>query len=178
MELFLLAQAELLRSNVDRKHPFNYFWVTTLDYFPEVRTVVLRKAEDDFRLTFFTDSRSPKVEHIQRNPRVSALFYHPRKKLQLRIKGEAKVWTSSGEKHREFKRRVEQSGSLKDYTTNQAPGTPLREEGLPESGTEIYFAVVEIESILLDILQLGSENHQRAQYQKENQEWKEQKVVP
>ncbi len=177
MELFLLAQAELIRSNADRRHPFRYFWLTTLDHFPEVRTVVQRKAETDFRITFFTDARSPKVQHILKNPRVSALFYHPKKKLQLRLNAEATVQTS-GEPYRSFRQEVEQSGSLKDYTSRRAPGTPIQEGIEAQAGEEVNFAVVQLNPVRLDILQLGREHHLRARYRLQNGVWEEQKVVP
>ncbi|MFK7970361.1 MAG: pyridoxamine 5'-phosphate oxidase family protein, partial [Bacteroidia bacterium] len=72
------AQGELLRANADKRHPFRFFTLATLDKYPEVRTVVLRKAKPDFDIVLFTDSRSPKVRHIQASPHVSALFYHPK----------------------------------------------------------------------------------------------------
>jgi pyridoxine/pyridoxamine 5'-phosphate oxidase len=139
--------------------------------------VVLRDATDAYELIFFTDSRSEKVTQFQANPNAEVLFYHPKKKLQLRVKAEAIVSTS-GESYRSFRKEVEQSGSLKDYSSRRAPGTPIQEGIEAEAGEEVYFAVVQLNPVLLDILQLGREKHRRVRYQRIKGEWKEQKVVP
>lgn len=176
MELLKQAKAELLRSNVDRKHPFNTFWLGTLGIFPEVRMVVLRNATPDFRVTFFTDARSPKVSQIRKSPKVSASFYHPRKKLQLRLYGTASL-IDAGEEYNRQLDRIQQKGAIKDYITQLAPGTLAGAEPI-EYGEQLHFLVVDILPEQLDILLLGTETHKRAKYIREKHTWKEEKVVP
>jgi len=180
MSLLEHAKAELLRSNVDRKHPFRLLYLSTFGEFPEVRTVVKRNIDADLKLTFFTDSRSPKVEQIWDNPRVSVLFYHPKKKLQIRLYGQASI---IDEGHGDFDRylqSVKESPSMKDYTTIQAPGQMLSEE--PEAGVlfgdEIYFVAIEIQAQKVDVLQLGWESHQRSLFIRDRSRWIQQELVP
>ncbi len=180
MELLELARAELLRSNVDRKHPFRLMYLSSLGDYPETRTVVKRKATSDFVLTFFTDSRSPKVGQIRKNSKVSALLYHPKKKLQLRLYGQAEL---IDEEHGDFNlylQSVKESPSLKDYSTMQAPGVPL--PAGPEApvlfGDEIHFIAIEVKPEKLDILLLGRDSHARSLYQYKGGEWHQQRLVP
>jgi pyridoxine/pyridoxamine 5'-phosphate oxidase len=179
MELITLAKAELRRSNADRKHPFRYFNFATLGEFPEVRTVVSRKVDLDLTLTFFTDARSPKVQQIKKNKQVSALFYHPGKKLQIRMNGLAEL---VDQRHGDFDRllnEVKQTSSLKDYTTLQAPGSTVPDEAKLLFGDEVYFLAIKIKPIKLDVLQLGREGHRRSAYAKnESGEWEEAVLVP
>lgn len=180
MSLLEQAKVELLRSNVDRKHPFRLLYLSTIGEFPEVRTVVKRHIDSDLKLTFFTDSRSPKVEQIWDNPKVSALFYHPKKKLQIRLYGEACL---IDEGHGDFDRylqSVKASPSLKDYTTLQAPGSSLEEEEEASAlfGKEIHFTAIEVQAQKLDVLQLGREHHQRSCYYLEEEGWREEPLVP
>lgn len=179
MELLTLAKAELRSSNADRKHPFRYFYFATLGDFPEVRTVINRKVDLDLTLTFFTDARSPKVQQIRKNKQVSALFYHPDKKLQIRMSGLAEL---VDKRHGDFDRllnEVKQTSSLKDYTTLQAPGSTVPDEAELLFGDEVYFLGIKIKPIKLDILQLEREGHRRSAYAKnENGEWAATVLVP
>lgn len=179
MELLTLAKTELRRSNADRKHPFRYFYFATLGEFPEVRTVVNRKVDLDLTLTFFTDARSPKVQQLKKNPKVSALFYHPEKKLQIRMSGLAERIDQA---HGDFDRllnEVKQTSSLKDYTTLQAPGSTVSDEAKLLFGDEVYFLAIKVQPLKLDILQLGRDGHRRSAYAKNDLgEWKEAILVP
>jgi hypothetical protein len=178
MSLLQQAKAELLRSNADKKHPFRYCSLSTLAEYPETRMVVTRKVSQNLELTFFTDSRTPKVKQIQANNKVTALFYHPRKRLQIRVKG---IATIIGEGHTDYPNylhQVQQSPSLRDYTTLQIPGSPLTTESVVH-GTDIHFLTILVESLFLDILLLSREGHRRsAYYYMENGQWKEEHLVP
>tara|TARA_B100000886_G_scaffold248175_1_gene174744 strand:- start:824 stop:1417 length:594 start_codon:yes stop_codon:yes gene_type:complete len=91
-----IFQAELqdLRSAVkDAAHDYHLFTVaTSLHNIPEIRTVVLRDIDlDKYKISFHTDSRSPKYNQLIKNSSVSALFYSVNKKTQIRIKGKAEA---------------------------------------------------------------------------------------
>lgn len=178
MSLLALAKGELLRANADRKHPFRSFSLGTFGAYPEIRTVVKRKTYEDLTTLFFTDSRSPKIMEIQQNPKVSALFYHPRKKLQVRIKGEALICSPEGKEYQDFLNRIRQSPALKDYTTAQAPGAPISRPEAALFDEEIHFAAVKIKPLELDILQLGDQAHERILYVWETGEWRGAQLVP
>jgi len=80
---------ELLKAVKDAAHAYHLFALSTADgNKPELRTVVLRAVDlDKYRISFHTDTRSPKYQQTLNNPAVSALFYDPIKRIQLRIKG-------------------------------------------------------------------------------------------
>ncbi|MEZ5040023.1 MAG: pyridoxamine 5'-phosphate oxidase family protein [Saprospiraceae bacterium] len=178
MELFALAKSELLNSNADRHHPFRYFSLGTISDYPEVRMVVKRKVEQDLTLTFFTDTRSPKVKQIQQNGRVSALFYHPEKKLQIRMNGEAQLLAAEEVTLQQFLRQIKQSTSLKDYMTVNAPGSALEEEAKVLFGSQVHFSAITIKPVYIDVLQLGIEGHLRSAYSLVEGSWSELKMVP
>lgn len=178
-DLWQLARQELSRSNADRKHPFRYFSLATFGEYPELRTVVKRRFLEDFSVLFFTDSRSPKVTEIQNNPKVTALFYHPKKQLQIRLKGEAKILNTEDKLFREALAQIKQSASQKDYTTALAPGKALSEMPVEKKKIELHLAVIKIISQELDILQLGSAQHQRSRYQRQSSDnWEATPLVP
>jgi pyridoxamine 5'-phosphate oxidase len=179
MQLFDLAKAELIRSNADRRHPFRFFWLGTTGVFPEVRTVVKRKTEADLSVIFFTDARSPKMEQMQKDPRVSALFYHPKKMLQVRIRGTAEFILPGHAEFEDFFQQVKNSKMEKDYQSVLPPGSILPEEELPgKTRSALHFAALRIRPKDIDILQVGREEHVRCLYFQEANEWKEQRLVP
>ena len=179
MHLFQQAKAELTRSNVDKRHPFRYFTLSTFGEYPEIRTVVKRGIETDLRILFFTDTRSPKVEQILQNPKVSALFYHPKKQLQIRVKGNAEIISKQDPRYTPLFERIRQSKSIGDYTTRLAPGTPLPDNNIQTYYTKlIHFTPVYIIPQQLDILQLNRDEHTRAMYVYEGGDWKETPLVP
>lgn len=180
MDLLELARAELLRSNVDRKHPFRLMYLSTAGEYPETRTVVKRRATQDFAIIFFTDSRSPKVSQIREKPKVSVLFYHPKKKLQIRLYGQGHLIDEGHGDFNRYLQSVKESPSLKDYTTLQAPGDPL--SAGPEAsvlfGEDIHFMAIEVKPEKLDVLLLGRESHARSLYVERKGEWHRQALVP
>ena len=77
----------------DVAHEYHLFTVaTSSNNIPELRTVVLRDIDlDNYKISFHTDSRSPKYNQLIKNSSVSALFYSISKRPQIRIKGEAEA---------------------------------------------------------------------------------------
>lgn len=142
-----------------------------------LRTVVLRQVVEAERLLVCnTDRRSPKVQEIEAQPRVSWLFYHPEERVQLRVAGQAHLqqdealldqqWTGLSLANR------------RDYAVINPPGSPLAGPGtgLPETlagktpspaesetGRQ-NFAIVVCQADWLDWLLLGDEAHFRAQF--------------
>ena len=91
-EIWQTVLHELHRGALDPKHPFRYLTVATVgSQFPQVRTVVLRQFTADLEFLVYTDVRSSKVQELLEVPRVSLLFYHPKKQVQVRIKALAKI---------------------------------------------------------------------------------------
>lgn len=177
MNLLTQARTELLKSNTDKNHPFRYCTFSTIHEYPETRMVVTRKIGPQLNVTFFTDSRTPKVKHIQTNNKVAALFYHPTKRLQIRIKGTASMIDKEHAEYPSYLQQMKQSPSLRDYTTLAPPGSPLPIE--PDVfGTALHFMPIILESIYLDILLLRRAGHLRSEYFLESGEWVERRLVP
>jgi len=177
MELLTEAKDAFFRSNVDKKHPFRYFTLVTFgETYPEARTVVSRGVDQSLKVLIFTDVRSPKVAQVQANGQVSALFYHSKQKLQVRMKGEAHLIDEKHKDYATYLHQVKSSPSIQDYTTTEAPGSIL--DGDITHGETLHFIAIQVIPHQLDILKLDREQHQRARYVKEGENWVEQKLVP
>lgn len=161
-------------------HPFHYATLATvgLEQVPRLRTIVIREFDPgNMQLTFFTDSRSKKMLHIKENNKVSLLYYHPEKLLQLRIEGLAfkeadeDALTAYWDEIRE--------PSRKDYTTQERPGAEI---GGPDQvdymqGSE-NFAVVRIQPFRIEYLQLRRPNHIRVRFSRSGDSWSGDFLVP
>jgi hypothetical protein len=98
-----------------------------------LRTVILRQFLLSERiLVCYTDARAGKVDEITRFANVSWLFYHPKRKVQLRIAGKA---TLHGDDYfaDEQWAIIKMPGRL-NYCTTEPPGTPVDQpsSGLPD----------------------------------------------
>jgi pyridoxamine 5'-phosphate oxidase len=142
-----------------------------------LRTVILRQfILPDRILVYCSDARATKAQDIGHDSTVSWLFYHPEKKVQLRISGQAKC-------HRDDQFADDQWAATKitsrlDYSTSHAPGTPVDKpsSGLPgyllekiptlldsERSRKNFMAIsCRIDSI--DWLRLGALGHRRARF--------------
>jgi small-conductance mechanosensitive channel len=157
-ELWKMATKELFQSNVDQKHSFKQMVVSTKGEYPELRTVILREIDAKNHIWYYSDSRAPKVTHIQNHPESSILFYHPKKMLQIRMNGISVVHFSGSayEKHLQIALQ-----NPKDYQHNNAPGTELMAE---KTDSGFHFCTIQFIPKTLDILLLGREKHTRAIY--------------
>lgn len=126
---------KMLRRGVsDPGNPFHWPVLgTTAKDGPRLRTVILRQFILPERvLVCHTDARADKVHEIKRSAEVCWLFYHPKRKVQLRISGRAtlhaddqfadKQWTGTA------------ITSRLNYCTTEPPGTPIDRpsSGLPD----------------------------------------------
>ena len=87
---------------------------------PSVRTVVLRHADPEKQqISCHTDWRSAKRREIQKDGRVSWLFYDRDRKLQLRLAGQAQV--HNGDALASERWRVSSINSRRCYSTESPP---------------------------------------------------------
>lgn len=172
------AKKELINGYSKKRHPFRYFSLATIkDSQPEIRTIVLRKLIDDFNIIFYTDYRSEKTKHIKNNSNVSALFYHPKKLLQIKITGNAVLEKDLSKIERSWKNIND--NSKKDYTTILAPGSPIKNPDLVDYSINNNFCIVKIIPKKIEILQLKRPNHIRISYFKgKDNEWIGQFLTP
>lgn len=169
---------ELVNGSVKKGHPFKYFTLSTIWHEnPRQRTVVLRKVQPNLHLLFYTDKRSSKVEQIKQHPEVSALFYHPKKMVQLQVEGRASV-----KENPEMLRKLWKSipaKAKKDYTTVLPPGVKTENPSALEYLTkDNYFCMVEIQPTRLEYLKLNQPHHLRVKFVKSGDTWDGTFLIP
>ncbi len=166
----LLARASHSRNDPMRTPAL----ATQTEIGPDVRTLVMRTFKQTTReVLFYTDARSPKVAVLKRYERAHLLYWHPGRKVQLRLRvkfeclqGDAicrSHWEKIGVRGR------------KAYAAIHPPGTPLEAPGdnLPSfwkddmelEKTECAFGnFMILKGIIseMDVLHLSSKGHQRA----------------
>lgn len=171
-------KGELVNGYAKKRHPFRYFTLATVyEGLPKQRTVVLRKMLHDFEVLFYTDLRSQKVKDIKANSAVSALFYHPKKMMQVQLEGHAKCVTDKDELNTYWKAIPE--SSRKDYITKLAPGTYIKNpDHVDYNPEDAHFCAIKIIPEAISFLQLQRPHHLRLQYTKVEGQWQGQFLVP
>jgi pyridoxine/pyridoxamine 5'-phosphate oxidase len=170
---------ELKKGLSEKEHPYRCCTLATvgLDRLARLRTVVMRDMSEDFVFSFYTDKRSKKIVHIKENNKVSLLFYHPGRNMQLKIEGLAiinrdpvvlnPIWSDL------------EVASRKDYTTSMAPGSTLERPGnLEYLSEENHFCMVEVHPFKIEYLKLGKHNHLRIRFSRNNNDWNGEYLVP
>lgn len=153
-------------------------------------TVVLREANAEHStLTFYTDHRSPKVEQLQLNGKVTVVLYSDEEKLQLILKGNATIHHQDEVSHRYWQK--DGYKGRRSYLAEPSPSTLIDEpaDGLDyikdkkfeehdPAGSE-NFAVVVLKINYLEYLQLNREGNRRAKFTLEDGgELKEAWLIP
>ncbi|MBO0592293.1 pyridoxamine 5'-phosphate oxidase family protein [Cellulophaga sp. E16_2] len=177
--VFTEIKEELKKGITEYGHPFRFFTLGTvgLDKMARLRTVVLRDFSEEWDLSFFTDKRSKKVTHIIENPKVCILLYHPEKRIQLKIEGNAFV-VKNDKKIAKYWNRIKDDAK-NDYTTTLAPGSNINSlteiEYLNEGN---HFCLITIEAHKIEYLRLDKPNHIKIRYSKDDNHWKGEFLVP
>jgi hypothetical protein len=97
---------------------------------PELRCVILRGFSRSERILLcHTDARAAKVREIARRSKVSWLFFHPEKKVQLRITGHATLHADDDFADHQW--AASRLSSRLNYCATKPPGTPI---GSPSPG--------------------------------------------
>ena len=156
---------ELHRGALDPKHPFRYLTVATVgEQFPQVRTVVMRQFTADLEFLAYTDVRSSKVQELLEVPRVSLLFYHPKKQVQVRVKALATIHVEDELAQEHWKRVPDKRRS--EYQSKLDPATRIAAPaaGWESSSEHSHFSVLKFSPLSIEVLQLAREGHLRIQY--------------
>jgi len=169
---------EIQKGVLKRGHPFRYTTMASVvDNTPQTRTVVLRRVSTDLDLFIYTDERSDKISQIRKNNKVSFLFYHPKKLLQIRIDGLAHIITDEAELKKYWSGIP--TNSRADYTTITAPGSTLKN---PDNVTyledEHHFCILKIIPTTMEYLKLKRPNHIRIKFEKNDSDWEGSFLVP
>ncbi|MFM1878173.1 MAG: hypothetical protein RLZZ241_1039 [Bacteroidota bacterium] len=161
-------------------HPFRFpvFATIGLDNVPRLRTVVLRKFNPDpFRLTFYSDSRSKKITHINENQKVSALCYHPELLLQIRFEGMASVELNP-EILNDYKSNLPEPIRI-EYRSAHIPGSVITgPEQLEYINNGDYFTAVHIHPFKIEYLRLNRPKHIRIRFSKNETGWNGEYLAP
>ena len=158
---------QLLRASVDKHHEWRCPILATKEdgYGLDARVIILRAVDvDEKKLTFYTDSRSPKVSQLLGNPDVVLVFWSKRLNWQLRVKATMEV-TTEGSLVDKIWAIVKQSPTAKDYCSALIPGQ--MQQHLPlevdkQSLEKPNFALLTARVISIDWLALNRSGHQRA----------------
>ncbi len=176
---------QLKRAAVDTKHNFRFFSVATSgleDHPAQSRIVVLRSFSANWEFEFYTDHRSGKVEEIKQNSQLSALFWDPSKRVQVRIESEAAIHNRD-EIARSRWEKV-QGDAQKAYNSPVVPGSeisaPEEAYNWPEEFSDRSFSVVRCMAANIRVLQISGMEHLAFSYQKGSQpeSWQGVRVAP
>ena len=130
------------------------------DHGADARMLVLRHFDREARvLELHTDSRAPKVAQLRANPACALLFFDHRSKVQVRVRGEARVHTDDAMADAAFARAPK--GSLDDYR-GAPPGARLDQEPRRSEAARDNFAAIRIGMVQADWLTLSRSGHERA----------------
>ena len=164
-EIWQTLLHELQRGALDPKHPFRYLTLATVGtQFPQVRTLVLRQFSADLEFLVYTDARSSKVKELLDVPRVSLLFYHPKKQVQVRVHAHATIHVEDELARAHWKRVSDKRRS--EYQSKLGPGTRIASAaaGWESSSEHSNFSVVKFVPLSIEVLQLDREGHLRIQF--------------
>jgi hypothetical protein len=143
-----------------------------------LRTVILRQASRPNRtLVCHTDKRSAKVAEIREKSRTSWLFYHPARKIQVRVTGSTTLHAQDSLADQQW--ADSRITSRLNYCSAQPPGTPMDRpvSGLPDfllnkiptlMETEMgrkHFMAVQVHIDLIDWLILKVTGNRRARFE-------------
>ena len=162
-KLLNLCKKEWELSLTDRKHPYRYFVLGTLDEsMPALRTVVLRDFNSEsIEFTVFTDARSPKVSELNKNKVVELLFYNSDKLTQVRVQAKCILQVQDDSLFNE-----QGVASQKDYTTAMPPGTPIDSiSSVSFLKEQNHFLKLVFQAIKIDYLELKRPVHIRAVFE-------------
>ena len=144
---------------------------------PHARTIVLRNINAAERsLVFHTDVRSPKIEQLREDNRVSVVFYDPSAMTQVTVLGTATVHTDDSTADAEWYSAA--ASSRRGYLAPQPPGTRVQQpdSNLPDSvigrvpteqelaNARPNFAVIVVAATEIDWLKLDREANFRARF--------------
>lgn len=177
---------QLKRAGVDTRHKFRFFTVATIGNtektIPQSRMVVLRSFSNDWTFEFYTDHRSSKVEEIKDTPIISAMFWDPPKRVQVRI--EANVSLHNQDDVADERWKDVQGDAQKAYTSTLTPGSsiddPKDAHDWPDSYSSDNFTVAVCSAVRVKALQISGMEHIALESRRDSPsgEWQKTWIVP
>ena len=140
----------------------------------DARLVVLREVDAAAQtLTFFTDSRSPKVAQLRRQPLATMLAWSALLGWQLRLRCVLDIQTDGLAVSSRWARLKMMPGAY-DYLSPLAPGVALDSPWSPLApvrAERASFAVVTAKVEVIDWLELHADGHRRAVFNDLGESW-------
>ncbi|MBL0373963.1 pyridoxamine 5'-phosphate oxidase family protein [Rhizobium sp. KVB221] len=185
--IFQAIVQRLIEASTSRS-AFNFLQLATigLDGSPNLRTIVLRRFDPAAgALSFVTDIRSPKIEQLRRDPRVSLVGFDPSALIQLRVAGQATVVSDDG-----IRRNVWHSlrgKTLILFDAPLAPGTMINDSDAPshdkdedDAPAEPFdrFALVTVTLSHMEWLDLSLPQNERFAFQRRGDDWVGNRLAP
>jgi hypothetical protein len=171
---------ELGRASLDRHHEWRTPVLASVDAdgLPDARTVVLRQVDAVAgQLTFYTDSRSPKVAQLQAQAAAVLVFWSARLSWQMRVRVNCSVITFGPEVETLWQ-GVKQSAAAGDYLSPLPPGAALPPgSGMADAAKANAtapthsFALLRAQVLQMDWLELSRDGHRRAQLSANTWAW-------
>ena len=160
-EFAIYCSKSLKEAPKRRRSAFKYFSLNTLSLidgvlYPQSRMVVLREVFEHFNFQIYTDSRTEKVTSLQSYKEASALFYDPKKMIQIRLEG---ILEKVEDSQNYFESLSEPQ--KRDYRTKMAPGSEADSFHTIHESEGGYFQILRFHAQRFDLVQLHSEGHRR-----------------
>lgn len=165
---------ELHRAALDKKHPFRFVTLATISGDqPDMRYVVLREMDEHHHFYCYTDSRSQKVVQLNKNPTLSLLFYHPKKRCQVKVHGTTAIHHQNKISQKHWKKV--QGEARKAYQASIDPGkvidAPTDAHNWDEEKDHSHFVVLQMQPNIVECLQLDGLRHLRAIFKRKENSW-------
>ena len=175
--------ASLASGAAPGRSPFTVMQLASvgLDGGPKLRGVILRHTDEHHAtVQFHTDLRSPKVAELRHLPKAAMTGWDADSNLQIRLEGDAFIHPDGAEKRAAWHAARLQSRLL--YTAPLRPGSavgspdsaqPLDDTAGPDALALAYthFAVVSVVLTRVEMLQINSDGHFRARFEKTPTGW-------
>ncbi|OYY62420.1 MAG: hypothetical protein B7Y51_08630 [Burkholderiales bacterium 28-67-8] len=164
---------ELQCATQDREHEWRtpVLATTGADGSVQARTVVLRRADGEAQaLTFYTDSRSPKVAQLRAAPSASLVFWSRRLNWQLRVQAAFSVQVSGPQVDAAWLAVSTSATAAADYLGAGAPGARLS-DGCVAAGDRHHLAILTARVQSMDWLELSADGHRRGRLSASGVDW-------
>jgi pyridoxamine 5'-phosphate oxidase len=178
-----LAWKKLLNGSIKKKNGFRTICVGTVseNNVASMRIVVNRKVDEIKKIIYFhTDNRSRKFHDLQKDNRISLLFYDARQKIQIVIKAYTKLHTNNELSHEKWQATSAQARlgymtilppNTKSFTTTLGYEERFSEVKPTDAESNSYknnFAVIACEVYELEFLYLDFHGNSKANFYYKN----------
>lgn len=148
---------------------------TQSDDYPKSRNVIIRDFQiSENRLRIYTHGLSAKVEELNKNPKCSLLWYHPKKKIQIQFYANAQIIDNEKILQSVFSNVSDHS--KKDYY-GPKPGLDYL-KNKDEAHHKNHFCIIDFKISRYILLKLDPEEHLKLEYASSGIDFTEKRLIP